>query len=146
MRGNASPLRPQEATGCGRLNQLTGLTDGAFAIVNLIKQARQTRGWTSAKLNAELRRAAQMSGVATASQESLRVMISAWENGRQVPDATYRQLLEQVFDLPAAALGFPRCDPVEDEHGLAPLVRRGSDRIEVSDSVLGYFRRQFAEH
>ena len=114
--------------------------------MNLIKQARQTRGWTSAKLNAELRRAAQMSGVATASQESLRVMISAWENGRQVPDATYRQLLQQVFDLPAGALGFVSDDLVKDEQSLTPLVRRGSDRIEVSDSVLGYFRRQFAEH
>src|SRR5690242_16524179 len=120
MTGNALPLRPREAAGCGKLNQLTGLTDGAFAIVNLIKQARQTRGWTSGKLNAELRRAAQMTGVTTASQESLRVMISAWENGRQVPDATYRQLLQQVFDLPAAALGFVSDDLVEDEQSLAP--------------------------
>jgi hypothetical protein len=29
---------------------------------------------------------------------------------------------------------------------LAPLVRRGAARIEVTDSVLGYFQRQFAEH
>ena len=59
-------------------------------MVNLIRQARQTRGWTSAKLNAELRQCARGLRVATASQESLRVMISAWENGRQVPDATNR--------------------------------------------------------
>ena len=115
-------------------------------MVNLIRQARQTRGWTSAKLNAELRQCARSIRVATASQESLRVMISAWENGRQVPDATYRRLLQQVFDLPAAALGFPTDDPGQVDEGLAPLVRRGTERIEVSDSILGYFRRQFAEH
>jgi transcriptional regulator with XRE-family HTH domain len=73
-------------------------------------------------------------------------MISAWENGRQVPDAMYQRLLQQVFDLPAAALGFATDDPREADQSLAPLVRRGAERIEVSDSILGYFRRQFAEH
>lgn len=115
-------------------------------MVNLIKQARQSRGWTSARLNAALRHAARRAGVTTASPESLRVMISAWENGRQVPDATYQRLLQQVFDLPAAALGFAEDDPVDVDQGLAPLVRRGTERIVVTDSILGYFRRQFAEH
>jgi tetratricopeptide (TPR) repeat protein len=115
-------------------------------MVNLIRQARQTRGWTSAKLNAEIRQTARKLGVGTASQESLRVMISSWENGRQTPDATYQRLLEQVFDLPPAALGFPTDDPAANDGSLAPLVRRGAARIEVTDSVLGYFRRQFAEH
>src|SRR4051812_48135332 len=98
-------------------------------MVNLIKQARQSRGWTSAKLNAELRQAARRIGVVTASQESLRVMISAWENGRQAPDATYRRLIQQVFDLPAAALGFSDDDQAEAASSLSPLVRRGTERI-----------------
>jgi hypothetical protein len=37
-------------------------------------------------------------------------MISAWENDRQLPDLIYRRLLQHVFDLPAAALGFPADD------------------------------------
>jgi transcriptional regulator with XRE-family HTH domain len=116
-------------------------------MVNLIRQARQTRGWTtSAKLNAEIRQTARRLGVGTASQESLRVMISGWENGRQTPDATYQRLLRQVFDFPGEALGFPAADPGANDESLAPLVRRGAARIEVTDSVLGYFRRQFAEH
>ena len=115
-------------------------------MVNLIRQARRSRGWTSAKLNAELRQAARKVGVHTAGQESLRVMISGWENDRQVPDASYRRLLQQVFDLPADALGFPVDDETAVDPSLAPLVRRGAERIEVSDSILGYFRRQFAEH
>jgi tetratricopeptide (TPR) repeat protein len=115
-------------------------------MANLLRQARQTRGWTSLKLNAELRQAARKIGVTTAGQESLRVMISAWENGRQVPDLTYRRLLQHVFDLPAEALGFPVDDHPEFDEGLAPLVRRGTARIEVTDSVLGYFQRQLDEH
>ena len=51
------------------------------------------------------------------------MMISAWENGRQVPDATYRRLLQYVFDLPAAALGFPADYLGHVDEGLAPLVR-----------------------
>lgn len=115
-------------------------------MVNLLRQARETRGWTSAKLNAELRQEARKCGVTTASTDSLRVMISSWENGRQAPDPTYRTLLQRVFDLPAAALGFPTDDPTDPVDGLLPLVRRGTSRIEVSDSILGYFRRQLDEH
>lgn len=115
-------------------------------MVNLIKQARQTRGWTSTKLNSEIRRTAHKLGVTTASSESLRVMISGWENGRGVPDTTYRMLLTHVFDLPAAALGLPGDEVARADESLAPLVHRGVERLEITDSILGYFRRQFAEH
>ena len=115
-------------------------------MVNLIRQARDARGWSSTKLNAMIRRAAVQAGVSTASQASLRVMISSWENGRQVPDSTYQMLLQTVFDLPAGALGFPEEAANRDANGLAPLVRRGVERLEVSDDVLGYFRRQLSEH
>jgi hypothetical protein len=92
----------------------------AFAMVNLIRQARDTRGWTSAKLNAEIRRAAQQAGVSTASTSSLRVLISCWENDRQMPDATYQMLLQTVFDLPAAALGFDNNSAGSEIDGLQP--------------------------
>ena len=116
-------------------------------MVNPIRQARNARGWTSARLNHELRRAAVRAGVSTASQTSLRVMISQWENGHQAPDRTYQMLLQLTFDLPAEALGFaaePPDDPLGD--GLGALVRRNVRQLEVSDSLLGYFRQQHAQH
>ena len=76
-------------------------------MVNPIRQARDARGWTSARLNHELRLAATRAGVKTASATSLRVMISQWENGRQTPDRTYQMLLQMAFDLPAEAWDSP---------------------------------------
>ena len=116
-------------------------------MVNLIRQARDSRGWTSLQLNQELRRAAIRAGVGTASQASLRVMISQWENGHQAPDRTYQTLLQMAFDLPAAALGFDddaTAEPIND--GLAALMRRGARRLEVSEGVLDYFRSQHLAH
>ena len=116
-------------------------------MVNLIRQARDARGWTSARLNHELRRAADHAGVGTATQTSLRVMISQWENGRQAPDRTYQMLLQMAFDLPPAALGFEDTTPDEaSDDGIDSLVRRNVRQLEVSDSVLGYFRQQHAQH
>ena len=114
---------------------------------NLIRQARDARGWTSAQLNLELRRAASQLRVTTASEASLRVMISRWENDKEVPDASYRLLLQKVFKLPAEALGFER-DGVAEVSGvpLAALVQRGSSRLRLSDNTLNYFRGQFVEH
>lgn len=115
-------------------------------MVNAIREARDARGWTSAKLNYEIRRAAAQLGLTTASPSSLRVMISQWENGRQKPDRTYQMLLCKAFDLPPAALGFENEPEDEPASPLGPLVQRGVSRLEISDHVLVYFRRQLAEH
>ena len=56
-------------------------------MVNLLRQAQNTR----LDIGEAERRASpgrSQWGVTTASPDSLRVMISSWENGRQVPDAT----------------------------------------------------------
>lgn len=116
-------------------------------MANHIREIRQTRGWTSARLNHELRHVAALKGVSTASASSLRVMISQWENDRQTPDPLYQMLLGAVFDLPPTALGFR--DPNSDataEAGLGPTVHQGVGRMEVTDEMLGYFRRQLCEH
>jgi tetratricopeptide (TPR) repeat protein len=116
-------------------------------MVNPIRQARDARGWTSTRLNYELRQAAARAGVSTASQTSLRVMISQWENDHQAPDRSYQMLLQLAFDLPAEALGFTAETP-DDQlgDGIGSLVRRNVRQLEVSDSVLGYFRQQHAQH
>jgi hypothetical protein len=136
VRGSSGRMEPLSASGGGEM---------AFAMVNLIRQARDTRGWTSAKLNAEIRRAAQRAGVSTASTSSLRVLISCWENDRQKPDATYQMLLQTVFDLPAAALGFDNNSAGPEGDGLQPLVERGSKLLAASSDVLGYYSRQLLE-
>src|SRR4051794_29882765 len=77
---------------CGAVGQWKGcgaVGGGTLTMVNAIRQARESRGWTSARLNYELRRAGAQSGVATASESSLRVMISQWENGHQIPSPAY---------------------------------------------------------
>jgi hypothetical protein len=38
------------------------------------------------------------------------VQISGWENGRHQPDPPYQLLLQEVFNLPAEALGFNDTD------------------------------------
>ena len=121
--------------------------NGNVAMVNPIRQARNSRGWTSARLNHELRRAAVRADVSTATATSLRVMISQWENGRQTPDRTYQMLLQMAFDLPAAALGFEDETPDDGrDEGIGSLVLRNVRQLEVSASVLDYFRQQHAQH
>ena len=71
---------------------------------------RKARGWTSAQLNHELREAAHRPNLKVASPASLRVQISGWENGRHQPDPPYQLLLQEVFNLPAEALGFNDTD------------------------------------
>ncbi len=64
-----------------------------------LRRARDARCWTSARLNYELHRLTRARGVAIASPASLRVLISQWENGAQLPDARYRELLNAVLDI-----------------------------------------------
>lgn len=110
-----------------------------------IYKARKSRGWTSAQLNQELREAAARLGLKVSAPASLRVQISGWENDKHNPDATHQLLLQEVFGLPAEALGFDA--PDDDRAASSPLrglVQR--DRREVSDSVLRYFTDQIAVH
>jgi transcriptional regulator with XRE-family HTH domain len=110
-----------------------------------IYEARKSRGWTSRQLNQQLREAADRLGLKVSAPASLRVRISDWENDKHGPDATHQLLLQEVFDLPAEALGFDTSD--DDQAAPSPLrglVQR--DRHEVSESVLRYFTDQLAGH
>jgi tetratricopeptide (TPR) repeat protein len=112
-----------------------------------IYQVRMTRGWTSAQLNHELREAAARLSLKVSTPASLRVQISGWENGRHQPDSIHQVLLQEVFGLPADALGFH--DPDTDAISPSPLcgfVQRGDRRVELSDSLLRYFVDQLAGH
>lgn len=110
-----------------------------------IYQARKARGWTSAQLNHELREAARRLSLKLSTPASLRVQISGWENGRHHPDPVHQMLLQEVFGLPGDALEFHDIDPIEPSP-LRPLVRRSTQRAEMSDALLGYFVQQLAGH
>lgn len=113
----------------------------------LIYETRKSRGWTSAQLNQQLREAASRLGLKVSSPASLRVQISGWENDKHDPDATHQLLLQEVFGLPAEALGFDAADSDQAEPSpLRALVQQGGRRQELSDSLLSYFTDQLAGH
>jgi len=111
----------------------------------LLREARHSRGWSSADLGRELTRASARLAVAVAAESSLRVMISRWENGRATPDPSYRLLLEDVFGLDAEALGF--ADDVSTQASdVTALVGHAARRAGPTAAVLDYFDRQLGEH
>lgn len=111
----------------------------------LLRDARHSRGWSSADLRRQLAHAARRLRVDVASDASLRVLISRWENGRAQPDPVNRLLLQEVFGLDAAALGIAQDDdgPRTD---VTALVAHISHRAGPSEAVLEYFDRQLGEH
>ncbi len=72
----------------------------------LLKAARVARGWSQARLIYELERQALVDGLTVPGRDSLRSMISRWENGRVMPDEIYRSLLTQLYGLSDIDLGF----------------------------------------
>jgi tetratricopeptide (TPR) repeat protein len=73
---------------------------------NGLRGALREKGWSHARLAAELRRHA--TGTALPKTESLIALISRWVNNHQQPDDFYRDLL-------ARALGQPRAELFSDE-------------------------------
>jgi transcriptional regulator with XRE-family HTH domain len=70
-----------------------------------LAMAREERGWSQARLVAELEHRARAAGMAVMSRSSLKTALSRWENGHVVPDRHYRRLLADIFGLTNAELG-----------------------------------------
>lgn len=111
----------------------------------LLREARHSRGWSSADLRSELTRAARRLRMDVAADASLRVLISRWENGRAQPDPVNRMLLQEVFGLDATALGLAQDDD-RPRTDVTALVAHTSHRAGPSAAVLEYFDRQLGEH
>jgi tetratricopeptide (TPR) repeat protein len=73
-------------------------------------------------------------------------MISRWENDAAVPDAMYQMLLEEVFGLPAEALGLVTATEADQGPDVHPLVSQASRRIDPQPAVLEYFATQLSHH
>jgi transcriptional regulator with XRE-family HTH domain len=82
-----------------------------------IREARSERGWSQSRLVHALRSQAAAEGLNLPGGESMRILLSRWENGHAVPDATYRRLLGAVLHRSPADLGFGDGAPA----GLPPL-------------------------
>lgn len=109
-----------------------------------LREAREARGWSSDKLQALMREAADRLGlVINATWSSMRVMISRWENGRALPDPLHRLLLEEVYGLPASALGLP--EPSDGERQAASCLPC-SPVADRNPALVQYFEHQLVEH
>lgn len=103
-----------------------------------LRTARTARGWSQAQLIHALSREAAADGMRLPAHESMRIMLSRWENGHVQPDETYRRYLCAVFDSGAGALGL-RSSKQLTTAGLA------LPTPEVSATLIGHLQRTFDE-
>jgi transcriptional regulator with XRE-family HTH domain len=111
---------------------------------SLLREARNTRGWSSRDLRREIALAADRLGLHVASDASLRVMISRWENGQADPDISHQLLLQEAFGLDAEALGLAHPEDIQGD--TTALVVSTARRTGPSDAVVQYFDKQLVEH
>jgi transcriptional regulator with XRE-family HTH domain len=71
-----------------------------------LRAAREARGWSQARLVFELHHYGVARGLHLPGPESLKTELSRWENGHKKPDATYRRLFREIFQLTDEDLGF----------------------------------------
>src|SRR5215213_1901894 len=108
----------------------------------LLRNARLSRGWSSARLRQELTRAATRLELPVAGDASLRVLISRWENGHAMPDPVNRLLLQDVFGLDATALGLVEDEVAEQQTDVTAVVSHIARRAEPSTVAITYFNEQ----
>ncbi len=70
-----------------------------------IRTSRQARGWSQARLIKALEAEAARDGRRLPGAESMRVMLSRWENSHAVPDEAYRRYLCSALDVDEHELG-----------------------------------------
>jgi transcriptional regulator with XRE-family HTH domain len=109
--------------------------------MTLLRDARRARGWSQAQLMHALRRQAAEEGLAVPSAESLRIMVSRWENGRIQPDETYRRYLCAAYGTDATSLGLRDTGP---RIGGGPLVPAAP--LRVSEPLLWHLDRSLEEY
>lgn len=124
------PVRGREADGRA--------ADRWVATRSRLKQLRQERGWTQAKVRVQMALHAAAKGLPIASSDSLKAMYSGWENEHHRPDGLYQHLLSLVFSVPESELLgdpkgiLPADDDLDDELRRRLLVSRTVDAVAVS--------------
>lgn len=80
-------------------------TDARPSARTALRAARTARGWSQSRAAAELHALAEHRGGPDAAPASLKTQLSRWENGHALPEPEYRELLAELYGLPAADLG-----------------------------------------
>ena len=103
-----------------------------------LRTARKARGWSQAQLIHALSRVAAAQGLVIPGHESMRIMLSRWENGHVQPDETYRGYLCTVYqaDEPSLGLADPRTPT---------LVGHAVRTPEASATLIAHLNRTFNE-
>jgi len=103
-----------------------------------LRAARTARDWSQAQLIHALSREAATNGLRIPSHESMRIMLSRWENGHVQPDETYRRYLCAVFDSDEGALGLNASLKLTTTDVVLPTP-------EVSAALIEHLKRTFNE-
>jgi tetratricopeptide (TPR) repeat protein len=103
-----------------------------------LQAARLEIGWKQTQTIHALRRAADEEGLPVATAQSLKTMLSRWENGQECRDSQYQRLFCRVYGRTPDELGFLREDP---EAVVLPRVAPA-----VGPEMVEYFRNVFTEH
>jgi transcriptional regulator with XRE-family HTH domain len=119
---------------------------GEGTLSALLRNARLSRGWSSAQLRQELTRAAVRLELPVAGDASLRVLISRWENGHAMPDPVKRLLLQDAFGLDAESLGLVDDAAAEQQTDVTAVVAHIARRADPSTAAITYFNDQLAAH
>ena len=100
-----------------------------------LQAARLEIGWTQGQSIRALLQAARDEGVSVATERSLKTMMSRWENGHDVPDATDTRLLCRVYGQTPEELGLTRQEPrLAGVSRIAPAV--GPEMVKYFSNVL----------
>ena len=78
----------------------------AGSVGQVIRRARRTWQWPQSRLIYEMRLIARQRGKRLPCDESLKAMVSRWENDRQVPDEFNRSLLCEALQIPTSAIDY----------------------------------------
>jgi transcriptional regulator with XRE-family HTH domain len=73
----------------------------------VLRGARELRRWSQTQLIRELQHVAEAKRLSLPTVESLKAMISRWENGHLVPDEYNRELLCLTLGISVSDLGLP---------------------------------------
>lgn len=103
-----------------------------------LQAARLEIGWKQSQTIRAMQQAAVDDGIKIATEQSLKTMLSRWENGHDMPDAVGQRLLCRVYGQTPQELGF-------DRHNRRALVIPTVSPA-VGPEMVTYFRNVFAEH
>lgn len=94
----------------------------------------------------EMRAAAARLGLTLpAGLQSLRVMLSGWENGKHTPSPEHVLILCEALGLPAEAIGFVEvAEPAPQDATVRSLLRRRT--ADAGPEVAAYYARQMTDH